>query len=157
MTIGDTLYILATGDDYDQGRHLWVVISKPESDPNKIVIVNFNSIKKSRAFTKKSIPDNSCVLQPSDYPSFIYTLTYVNYQLARVYSSEWLAKKQAEYLIEMKDRVSKECLNKILLGAGKTKFLVRDIKAILIAQGLVSPPLSLPPPIPPKPPIPNPI
>ena len=131
MREGDAFKILATGDDYD-GRHLWVVVSDPKKNPDRVVIVNLNSIK------SEFIHDPACMLDKGDHP-FVHHPTYVNYQLAREYTLSKLTEWTKQYKLDMQTSVSSSLLARIRLGAAKSKFLKKGLKKLLSDQGIIPP------------------
>lgn len=70
MKAGDTFKLV------NKDIHLWMVISDPEQDPHRVLLVNFTT------WTPRQDP--ACVLQEGDHP-FIHHETCVNYADARIY------------------------------------------------------------------------
>jgi hypothetical protein len=58
MNAGDTLLIDAPGTTLDS--HLWIVISDPALDPQRVVLVNMTSHRADK--------DQACVLEMGDHP-----------------------------------------------------------------------------------------
>lgn len=78
---GDTAWF---DEMYQQIRHLWVVVTPPEGNSSRAVIVNLTS--------ERAGSDTTVVLHPGDHP-FIEAPTVVNYQAARIVRVEWLRKE----------------------------------------------------------------
>ena len=70
MDAGETLF-------FSHSEHLWVVISDPAQDKDRVLLVNFSSVKVGVPF------DSACELSPGDH-SFITKQTFVYYRHAQV-------------------------------------------------------------------------
>lgn len=76
MKAGDTLLVAEPGASYDS--HLWMVLSDPEFDPERVLIANLTSWRADK--------DQACVLGPDDHP-YIKHRSCVNYAGAKVVSA----------------------------------------------------------------------
>ena len=73
MDAGETLF-------FSHSEHLWVVISDPVQDKERVLLVNFSSVK-------EGVPlDSACVLLPGEHP-YISKDTFVYYRHAQVLSN----------------------------------------------------------------------
>jgi hypothetical protein len=109
--------------------HLWIIISDPMRDPERVLIVNFTSWYEGR--------DPSCVLQRGEHP-FIKHKTCVNYRESRITS---LGKIQAAVdsgALRIRQSVSSKVLANIRRGAAVSLFIPLDNLQLLKDQSLVS-------------------
>ncbi len=58
MNAGDTFLVDEPATSYDS--HLWMVVSAPERDRDRVVILNLTSWRADK--------DQACVLEPGDHP-----------------------------------------------------------------------------------------
>ena len=109
--------------------HLWVILSDPNLNSDKIVLVNFTTI---RGFDYE---DLSCVLNVGEH-RFIRHDTYVSYKDAIIVNLNNLEELKRSNSITLHDACEDGLLKKILDGAEKTLFLKLEIYGILEEQGL---------------------
>ncbi len=76
MKAGDTFLVAEPGTSYDS--HLWMVLSDPQSDPERVLIVNLTSWREDK--------DRACVLGPGDH-AYVRHRTSVNYAGAKLVSA----------------------------------------------------------------------
>lgn len=116
------------GDTFRYGQgHLFVVISDPILDPEKVVIVNMTTDRGK---------DQSCILLPGDHP-FISHRTSIRYDKARIETNrslEWLISsgtvtRQAQLLPEVLERVRQ--------GVAISDEIPFGCRQVLVAQGLI--------------------
>ena len=69
MNAGDTFLVALPGTSYDS--HLWIVISDPDADAERIVIVSLTSHRADK--------DQACLLRVGDHP-YVKHDTCVNYR-----------------------------------------------------------------------------
>ena len=122
MEAGDTF-------KFGRGRHLWVVVSDPATDPAHVVIINMR--------TDRGI-DRSCILNAGDHP-FVTHPTCMRYDMARIVSNPELEKHAASATITLHAPASKEVLDRIRQGAAMTAYIPFGCRQILIEQGLIEP------------------
>ena len=127
MEGGDTFLVDEPGTSYDS--HLWIVLSKPDLDPNHVLIVNLTSWRADK--------DQSCTLEPGDHP-YIKHRTCVNYP-----GSKMVAVRQCETLLASRkivphDPVEPALLDKIRESATQSPRMALDHAEILFDQGLVA-------------------
>lgn len=125
MEIGDTFLL----DDRSIDPHLWVVISDPAADRERVVIVNLTS-------HDDLSKDSSCLLQVGDHP-WVSHETCVRYKDARIVAELQLDALVKRKRLEPREPVSDELLTKILEGAERTEFLPLKCREILRLQGLI--------------------
>src|SRR5207248_11030955 len=107
--------------------HLWIVISRPEAPKGEFVIVNLTTLD-------EKIFDESCVLQPDDYPAFITHPTVVYYIDARLW---WFAGPNgyddllSRAQIYPMPRLAAGPLLRIQQGALKSDFFPPDYKRLV--------------------------
>ena len=108
--------------------HLRVVISYPEKDSEKVLLVNFTG-------HEGEYRDDSCILEIGEHP-FITKRTSICYKDASFATVGQLNKLLKLRKIEKREPVSSAVLTKILEGADVTEFLTNKYKRLLSAQGL---------------------
>ena len=106
-----------------------VIISRPEDDPEHVVIVNLTSHGGQEN-------DCSCVLQPGDH-SWVRHKTIVRYRDARIAKDAELDKLVASGALKQHDHAPDALLTKILQGAERTLHLPMKCRHILESQGLI--------------------
>jgi hypothetical protein len=126
MNAGDTFYIPLPGTSLDS--HLWVVISDPTKDANKVLIVNFS--------TRRADSDPGCVLQPGEHP-FLQHETCVNYAGAKVVSFAQITTLLQAGKMSSHAAVSPILLKRVRDGAADSTQMAMDHANILIDQGLL--------------------
>ena len=121
--------------------HLWVVISRPEGPKGQFVIVNFTTLD-------EKICDESCVLQPSDYPEYILHPTVVYYIDAKLW---WFGGPNGYDDLASSSKISPMpnlapgTLLRIQQGALRSDFFPPDYKP-MVQDSLVVLPAPLAPP-----------
>jgi hypothetical protein len=123
---GDTFLNNATDN---LKTHLWVILSDPNLNSDKIVLVNFTTVYGN------DFEDLSCVLTDGEH-SFLRHDSYVSYRDAIIVSSTNLDALKKSNSIKLHDNCEYQLLRKILDGAEKTPFLKLEIYGILQEQGL---------------------
>lgn len=98
MKAGDT-FLLPGYDD-----HLWLIISDPALNPDKILIVSFISWRRHY--------DQSCIMEQGEHP-FVKHRTLVNYSSAMVTTDAKLEARKKERALKMKEPLSAELLERI--------------------------------------------
>lgn len=119
ITVGNT-FLVPSGPG---GNHLFFVVIGPINiegePPGQFLLVNATS----------NSNDTACIIQPNDHP-FIKHESYIAYRYARMETAADLQRKIGSLFIQ-RENCSPELLKKIIEGAKKSKYLRRDIKAIL--------------------------
>lgn len=112
--------------------HVYVVVSDPAKDGDRIVTVNFTSWKSGRPGQ-----DESCVVEEGEH-SFIRVRTLVNYRDAREFSTEQFRQATGLGYVELGDPVSAALLQRILAGAAASRFFPKGLRCLLLEQGLIA-------------------
>ena len=126
MKAGDTFLIPQPGTSLDS--HLWVVISDPQQDAGRILIVNFTTLRDGS--------DRSCIVKRGEH-HYIQHDTCVSYVGAKVVSAAKLDQLSAAKLLQNNVAVSPELLARIRLGAADSERMSMDHAELLIQQGLL--------------------
>lgn len=105
-------------------RHLWIVITEP-SERGRVVIVNVT--------TRRPGSDDTCVLQVNDHP-FIRHESVIAYQYARLTRNAVLGDSARRQLLQMRQPVSPQLLERIQNGALASAFTPRGVKAAVAKQ-----------------------
>jgi hypothetical protein len=122
---GDTFFYKRPNTD----DHLQVVLSDPSRNPDKIVIVNFSSVK---PFEKEL----GCIIAPGEHP-YVKIKTFIPYRFAYTVKIEFLEDNESRGHIAKQEPLSPELLNKALLGASQSLFMPTEIWDVIENQGLV--------------------
>lgn len=125
MKGGDTFR--PTDSTIDKYRHLWVILSDPDQDPDEVVVVSI-----TEAHPKK---DMSCVLQPHDHP-FLYKESCVAYDLANLTSVTDLILARDNGDLEPEEPMDPEVLERMRKRSNFSTKMDPDIYDILDRQGL---------------------
>jgi hypothetical protein len=112
--------------------HLWVVISDPEQDPDRVVIVNLTTLR--------SGVDESCIVRRGEH-GFVSRDSVVNYAESRITRAEDLERLVQGGQLSPSADASENLLRRITEGLDRSKRIARDrrseILSILSKQGLV--------------------
>jgi hypothetical protein len=135
VKLGDTFFFTV------EKSHLWCVITPPVGEAGDFIMVNFTSLKETTF-------DESCILIPSDYPSFISKSTAVYYVDAKLWSilgEKGFSAIEERGLIQPSAPLPAATLYKIQAGALKSDFFLPDYKTILrpLLESSVSPKQSI--------------
>jgi hypothetical protein len=119
------------GDTFIDGKYhpLWIVISEPAIDPQRVVIVNP---------TTYTIDEQSaCILHKGEHP-FIRHKTAVRYRDARAVASADLPKLLMARKLTPRAACSAALLKKLRDGASKqAELLPEECRSMLDEQGLI--------------------
>ncbi|MBX9678955.1 MAG: hypothetical protein K2X38_09325 [Gemmataceae bacterium] len=112
----------------DRDKHLWIVLSDPLLDPDKVLLVNVTTINGTK--------ETACVLDVGDHPWIAYT-SCVHYLKSEVTSHDLLcaAKDGGAFLLQ--EPLAPSVLRRVLDGAAESIYLSLDRADILINQGLI--------------------
>lgn len=119
------------GDTFIDGKyhHLWIIISDPAVDSEKVVIVNFT--------THTVAEEPSCIVQKGEHP-FVRHKTAVRYTDARLVSSANLETLREANLLTPQQQCSADLLKKLRDGASRNIHLLsEECKQTLDEQGLI--------------------
>lgn len=125
MNGGDAFQLVRVAD-----RHLWIVISDPGTDPERVLFVNFT--------TYDPHEDQTVVLAAGDHP-FLTHRTCVAYSRARVAPDEQLEELRTGDRLRLHEPASAELLERLRIGAGKSSRIKTEHVELLRDQGLVGP------------------
>ncbi len=108
--------------------HLWVIISDPQRDPVRVLIVSLTTFEPKK--------ESVCLLGVGDHP-FVRHKTCVAYDLAKAPSLVQLEQARDAGQLIPDQPVSLEVLQRIREGAALSKKLSIDYYEILNSQGLI--------------------
>lgn len=126
MRPGDTF--ITTDPSTARDTHLWVIVSDPDQDEDRIIILNLTTAAKHH--------DKTCVLVVGDHP-FITRDSAIKYGQGYVVSRATLEAKLTARQIERRDPMSAPVLQKIRDGAATSPFLPFEQFKILREQGII--------------------
>lgn len=127
LQLGSTF--ISTSDDGEGiPAHLWIVISDPKKDPNKVIIVNLTTSHGRRTAT--------CILCKGDHP-FITRDSEVDYRHARCVSCAKIQHQHKNGRIDMREPASSDMIDAILHGARTSPFLGLELRGMLVEQALI--------------------
>jgi hypothetical protein len=122
---GDSFLIPQPGASLDS--HLWMVLSDPAREPQRIVIVNLTSWRADK--------DQACVLEVGDHP-FVQHRTCVNFPMAKIVSRDQLQKLFDVGKLQSHAKVPPELLQRIRQSVPESRMPLEHAD-ILVAQGLI--------------------
>lgn len=108
ITAGTAFYIEVPRTS---NKHIWVVITKPDSEEQAVVMVNFTSVKDGR-----SPFDPTTVIEPSEFEGVLTTLSCVRYSDARIATVTSLLLILETQFVERKDDCPSALLCKLQQG-----------------------------------------
>ena len=120
--LGDT-FLLANIDS-----HLYIIISDPAQDRDRIVMANFTSWRADK--------DQSCIVEVGEH-RFITRRSCVHYGEQRLIKLVAYERELASGRLILHDPVSGDLLKRILDGAAMSPFLPLGNRQILVEQGLI--------------------
>ncbi|MGO8674777.1 MAG: hypothetical protein ACLQVX_02760 [Limisphaerales bacterium] len=126
--------------------HLWVVISPPDGPRNEFVMVNMTTLD-------EKVFDESCVLDPADYPVFIKRPTVIYYADVKLWwvdGDRGYDELAASQQITTMPTLSPHTLLRIQQGALKSDFFPPDY-IHLVQDNLITMPVPAPHPVPIRP------
>lgn len=114
--------------------HIYVVISDPSQNADQIVAVNFTKVAPHK--------EQVCVVLRRDYTKLGYDscINYGQFDPPAVFSlgqyNDWLGEGK---LTEWRPGVSRQVLERILAGAGRSGHIPLEVFELLDLQGLIPP------------------
>ncbi len=114
---------------FSYSRHLWVVVSDPVIDPDRVLIVNMSTDRKI---------DQSCILQSGDHP-FVQHSTCIRYDKARLVADKDLESCLSRGDIRLDDPISSVVLGRIRQGAAVSDYIPIGCRQILVEQRMIEP------------------
>jgi hypothetical protein len=124
MRAGDAFFLKSVAAD----KHLWVIISDPESHPDEVLFVSMTSYD----ITK----EDGCLINQDEHP-FVKHKTCIDYSHARHATSAQLDTLLAAQQILQATSVSDDLLERIRMGASSSEDLAQRYKKLLRSQGLI--------------------
>lgn len=124
MKIGDTFYLRGPENPRP---HLWIVLSDPGIDPDRVLIVNLTS--------DSATTDRTCILNDGDHPCISHP-TCVNYPKARILTDEQLEKARSIGALDLQEALSAAVLMRIQQSAADSEDMLNSHRQILIDQNL---------------------
>ena len=122
--LGDTFLLVNAGIN----NHLFIIISDPSADPNRIVTANFTSWGPDT--------DQSCVVEVGEH-RFVKRRSCVYYGESRLITLAQYDRFLAASLLAPHDPVTGALLDRILRGAAVSPHLPLGNRQILAEQGLI--------------------
>ena len=126
MNAGDTFFVQQIGKLYDS--HLWMVLSDPALDADKVLIVSLTTWGKD--------DDPACILNIGDHP-FVRQKSFIKYSHAKVVSEQQLEEFRTRGQIHVQASLSASVLKRVRDGAAESRFMALGHADILIDQGLI--------------------
>ena len=124
MTAGDTFYLRQAAAD----GHLWVIISDPEQDPDRVLFVSMTS----HDVTKEDV----CLIQAGEH-SRISHQTCICYEFARQTTQANLDQLRSAGMIQAQPPVSTDLLARIRRGAALSRRIAFEHIELLDQQNLL--------------------
>jgi hypothetical protein len=121
---GDTFFLRGQGVN----KHLFVIISDPNKNPDEIVTVNFTSWAPDK--------DQSCTIEAGAH-ALITKKSCVRYRQDRAFTAAKFDELAAKGFISVQTPVGDNLLKDILAGARRSDYIPLRNLQILIQQGLV--------------------
>lgn len=125
MEIGDTFLLRDPRID----EHLWIVISEPQQDSERVVIVSLTSHREDK--------DQSCVLDVGDHP-WIRHKTCVSYRDTKCVAESQLDSLVQRSLLEPREAATDDLLAKLFDGAEQTDEMPNKCRKVLVDQGYIA-------------------
>ena len=114
--------------DKQMDDHLWVVLSDPKVDDQKVLVVNLNTPTEKK--------EKVCLLQPGDHP-WIRKTTCVNYADSWVQPLAQFLEWKHKGIIKLIDPMPVAVLERMRQAVLDSTRIPMDNANLLIAQGLV--------------------
>jgi hypothetical protein len=115
-------------DPHSRREHLWVILSDPKKDDQKVLIVNLTTLDDRR--------ERTCVLQSGDHPCVRHE-TAVHSEESRGTTLKALYDGKGAGLIKLVDPVSPALLQRTREGAVASSRISLENADVLVEQGLV--------------------
>jgi len=121
---GDTFFIADRGVD----SHLWVIVSEPENDAERVVLVSMT--------TYESYKEDVCILDVGDHPRITHK-TCIAYNEARMTSLENLIQLRDGARLKLQAPVSEAVLKRIRDGISRSTKIKYKFVELLLDQGVI--------------------
>ena len=109
-------------------KHLWIVLSDPKLDPDKVLLVSLT--------TASHLKESVCLLEVGDHP-WIRHQTCVFYEYPKVVSLGTLHQLKDKGLLQLQDPLAPHLLKKVREGAALSERMPLAMAEILVEQGLI--------------------
>jgi hypothetical protein len=109
-------------------KHLYVVVSDPDIDPDNVVVVNFTSYDPDE--------EDCCIAEAGEHP-YLAHKSCVRYKDGRVCPVSALRHLVASGTMTKHKPLSKELLRRIQEGASESDFLPEGCRKVLEEQGFI--------------------
>ena len=124
MKAGDTFFIADRGVD----SHLWVIVSEPENDAERVVLVSMTTYESSK--------EDVCILDVGDHPRITHK-TCIAYNEARMTSLENLIQLRDGARLKLQAPVSEAVLKRIRDGISRSTKIKYKFVELLLDQGVI--------------------
>src|SRR5262249_11937579 len=121
---GDTFYVR----DRSVDTHLWVIISEPEADADRVLMVSLT--------TYEPYKEDVCLIDVGDHPRISHK-TCVAYNEARMTTLSKLTGLRDGGLLSMQAPVSEDLLARIRAGVSRSKTIKYQYVEFLLDQGVI--------------------
>jgi hypothetical protein len=130
LAAGDALLI---PDHEYGGNHWYFIVSDPQADPQRVVLVPVTPWENYK--------DDSCIIEPSEAPecSFITHQSCIDFRESRLERETVLSAHIKSGVIRHKPGIGVPLLDKIHKGPQETRFLPGKCRLTLEDQNLVQP------------------
>lgn len=124
MNVGDTFYLRGPENNRP---HLWVVVSDPEIDSERIVALYFTSDGPDK--------DRTCIVSKKAHPRLTHD-SCANYPGARMFSNAQLERAKGTGALDLQEPIAGDVLRFIQQKAAESEDMRNKHRQILIDQGL---------------------
>jgi hypothetical protein len=112
----------------DSDRHLWVVLSDPEKNPEQVLLVNMT--------TSDERKEKVCLLAPGDHP-WITHQTCINFGDAVLTTLTKLLEAKDGGAVKLQEPLSEAVVKRILMAVPNSTRIALENAELLQDQGLV--------------------
>ena len=112
----------------DVDRHLWIVLSDPIRDPDRVVIVSITTLAPHK--------EQTCIVHRGEHPWVTHD-SCVAFRFARIVSSTLLVESRYKGLLQLQEPLSAALLTHIRESSARSTGLPIEVADILIEQGLL--------------------
>lgn len=112
--------------------HLWIIISEPSLNPEKVAIVNVSSWRDDAV----ELNDPSCIVNSGDHP-FVGRKSYIYYRKSLLTTLNGLQAGLDGGVLQQRESCSEDFLDKVITEAANSDFTPNEIRELLQEQGLV--------------------
>ena len=124
MEAGDTFYL----PDKSADGHLWIVISDPGKNPDRVLLVSMTSYDVSK--------EDACLIAVGEHPKVMHK-TCISYKPARQTSLEKLDRLRDSGYLKMQEPVSPKILQRVRRGVSLSKRIELEHLELMEEQELL--------------------